>query len=102
MIVLSCLFLDPENREYILRLNGVHLVSQHLLHKNEDIALNALTTLIFLYTAESQSSITTPEIISKVLHYKDSADARFRNLATIFLNDFCTTEQISHAVKFSH
>lgn len=95
-------FLDPENREYILRLNGVHLISQHLLHKNEDIALNALTTLFFLYTVESHGSITAPEIINKVLRYKDSPDARFKNLANIFLNDFCTSEQLKHAVTFSN
>lgn len=95
------MILDPENRENILRLNGVYLISQHILHRNENIALNALTTLIFLYTADSQTSITTPEIISKVLRYKDSVDARFKNLATIFLNDFCTPEQIAHAEKFS-
>lgn len=79
--------------------NGIHLISQHLLHKNEEIALNALTTLIFLITPESQANITTPDIIVKVLHYSNSANPRFSNLAEIYLQDFCTIEQIEAAKK---
>lgn len=70
-----------------------------MLHKNEEIALNALTTLIFLITPESQINITTPSIIVKVLHYNNSTNPRFKNLAEIFLKDFCTEEQIEAAKK---
>lgn len=90
-------FSDPESRDYMLSLNGAHLISQHLLHNNEDIALNAITTLICLFNAESQRLITTPEIISKILQYQNSPDVRLKNLATIFLNDLCTPEQITCA-----
>ncbi|GJQ67174.1 hypothetical protein Trydic_g8085 [Trypoxylus dichotomus] len=92
---------DPTCKEYIIKSNGVFLISQQLLHRNVEIALNALTTLIFLITPESQASITTPEIINKVLHYQNHQNTRFKNLSTIFLEDFCTPEQIDCAKKLS-
>lgn len=95
------IFLDPDNRFYIIKLNGVFLISQQLLHENEDIALNALTTLIFLYAPETQASITSPEIICKALSYLNNPDPRFTNLAKIFLQDFCTPEQVSRAESTS-
>lgn len=90
-------FTDPDNGHYIVKLNGIFLISQQLLHDNEDIALNALTTLIFLCNLESHESIATPEIIAKVLLYLDKSDPRFKTLANVFLQDFCTSEQIAHA-----
>ncbi|XP_022919128.2 LOW QUALITY PROTEIN: armadillo repeat-containing protein 7 [Onthophagus taurus] len=90
---------DPTIKDIIIKSNGVFLISQQLLHRNEEIALNALTTLIFLITPESQASITTPDIINKVLHYKTHSNARFKNLSTIFLDDFCSQEQIDCAKK---
>lgn len=72
-----------------------------MLHENEDIALNALTTLIFLCNEETQASVTSPEIISKVLSFTNHPDPRFKNLGNIFLQDFCTPEQISHAKSAS-
>lgn len=61
--------------------------------------MNALTTLIFLITPESLESITNPNIISKVLHYLTSEDVRFKNLATIFLQDYCSEEKIEQAKR---
>ncbi|KAF2898311.1 hypothetical protein ILUMI_07864 [Ignelater luminosus] len=92
---------DPKNGECIIKSNGVFLVSQLLLHKNVEISLNALSILIFLITPESHASITTPEIINKVLHYHASSNQRLKNLGTIFLEDYCTTEQIDYAKKSS-
>ena len=89
---------DPTNKECILANNGVYLISQQLLHTNEEIALNALTTLIFLITDDSQASITSSEIITKVLHYKNHTNSRLKNLAMIFL-DFCTEDQVKEATK---
>ncbi|KAF5302709.1 hypothetical protein FQR65_LT08451 [Abscondita terminalis] len=57
---------DPKNAEYIVRQNGVFLISQYLLHQNIEISLNALSTLIFLINTETQAIITTPNIISKI------------------------------------
>lgn len=88
---------DPKNAEYIVRKNGVFLISQLLLHKNLEISLNALSTLIFLINNETQTLITTPEIINKVLHYQTSPNTRLRNLGTIFIQDYCTSEQINYA-----
>lgn len=81
--------------------NGIELIAKFLLHENTEIAINALSTLIFLITDESLHLITTPAIISKVLHYSSSSNPRIKNLGDVFLSDFCTTEQIEHAKAFS-
>lgn len=93
--------LDPKNGDYIIKNNGVFLVSQLLLHQNVEISLNALSILIFLITPETQASITTPEIINKVLHYQASSNPRLKNLGTVFLEDYCSSEQIDYAKQFS-
>ncbi|XP_030755019.1 armadillo repeat-containing protein 7-like [Sitophilus oryzae] len=73
---------DPESREYIITLNGIHLVSQFLGHKNEDIALNALTTLFYLF--ESSSTTVPQDLLPKLLEYEKSEDVRFQNLGKLF------------------
>lgn len=84
---------DPESRDYITSLNGVSLVTQYLGHKNEDIALNALTTLFYLF--DGSSAIIPESLIPKVLCYQNSNDARYRNLGQIFLETYFTPQQIS-------
>lgn len=88
---------DPQNRGYIINHNGILLVSEQVLHRNEDIALNALTTLIYLITPETKDIITSPVIVSKVLHYKNSNNPRLRNLGTVFLEDHCSEDSIKNA-----
>lgn len=73
------------------------MLSELLQHNNEEISLNALTTLIFLITPESQASITTPTIITKVQQLHKSSNTRIKNLTTIYLEDYCTPEQLSFA-----
>lgn len=72
-------------------------MSELLQHNNEEISLDALTTLIFLIIPESQASITAPSIISKVQQLHRSTNTRIKNLATIYLEDYCTPEQLSFA-----
>lgn len=109
MIVLINLFvynafliIDPKNRDYIVQRNGIFSVSQLLLHKNVEISLNALATLIFMVSPETQASITSPEIINKVLHYKSSQNPRLRNLGEVFLQEYCTAQQINYAKSASN
>ncbi|KAK5650569.1 hypothetical protein RI129_001598 [Pyrocoelia pectoralis] len=87
---------DPSISDYIVQQNGVFLISNLLLHQNVEISLDALTTLIYLINQETHAIITTHEIINKVLHYSSSVDSRLSNLGNIFLQDYCTNEEIEY------
>lgn len=95
------LSVDHSIAHLIVSQNGVFLISNLLMHRNVEISLNSLATLIYLINEDTQTSITTPEIINKVLHYSSSTDKRLSNLGNIFLQDFCTSAQINH-VKSSN
>ncbi|KAJ8918279.1 hypothetical protein NQ315_014149 [Exocentrus adspersus] len=83
---MSC---DPESKEYVVSLNGVALISNFLLHKNEEISLNSLTTLFYLFDL----GIPIPkEIEQKVMQYQSSANPRLKNLGTIFLQTYFPSE----------
>lgn len=79
-------FSDPESREYINSLNGIYLVSQYLGHSNEDIALNALTTLFYLF--DSTSPTISEDLRLKVQAYEKYSDVRFQNLGKIFSDTY--------------
>lgn len=71
----------------------MYLVSQYLCHANEEIALNALTTLFYLFECESA---TKPEdLLPKIIEYERHDNPRFHNLAKLFLDTYFTPEQIS-------
>ncbi|CAG9769190.1 unnamed protein product [Ceutorhynchus assimilis] len=77
---------DPESREHIIGLNGIYLVSQYLDHTNEEIALNALTTLFYLL--ESESATLPEHFQSKLIKYENHKNVRFQNLAKIILETY--------------
>ncbi|CAH1987035.1 unnamed protein product [Acanthoscelides obtectus] len=85
---ISC---DPESREYIICMNGVNRISELLLHKHEDIALNALTTLYYLF--ESKNVTIPQDIKRKVQQYAMSCNPRYKNLGSIFLDTYRLLEQ---------
>nr|CAH7716042.1 unnamed protein product [Callosobruchus chinensis] len=80
---ISC---DPESREYIISLNGIQHISELLLHKHEDIALNALTTLYYLF--ESKNKVMPKNLEKKIQQYAMSNNPRYKNLGTIFLETY--------------
>lgn len=80
------LFLDPESQAYIITLNGIKLISNYLLHKNEEISLNALTTLYYLF--ETRNQLIPPELKSTVIQYEASDNPRLKNLGTLFANTY--------------
>lgn len=91
---LSILFVylsDPECKEYIISLNGINLISKFLLHKKEEISLNALTTLFYLF--ESQD-IVPKEIEQKVVQYEASSNIRLKNLGKVFLQTYIPSELV--------
>ncbi|KAK2580123.1 hypothetical protein KPH14_012401 [Odynerus spinipes] len=83
------LCLDPINKAYILRNQGVQLVSSLLNSYDEGTILSAITTLISLITPESVNDIISPEVIKCMINFSNSTNNRIKNLATIFLNDYC-------------
>jgi hypothetical protein len=45
------------------------------------------------------TEITSPEIVDCMLRFSRSQNTRLKNLATIFLEDYCTPEQVAEAKK---
>ncbi|KAG8234663.1 hypothetical protein J437_LFUL006552 [Ladona fulva] len=84
------LCLDPENKEYILNCGGVRLVASCLSTRNVEALMNAITTLQFLITPESKAEITCPEIVDCMVRLSRSHNPRIKNLAVIFLEDYCS------------
>lgn len=81
------LCLDRINKLYILRNQGVQLISALLDSQDEDTLLSAITSLMFLITPESKSEIASPEILEKISELSESNNRRIKNLAVIFLED---------------
>ncbi|XP_012235131.2 armadillo repeat-containing protein 7 [Linepithema humile] len=88
------LCLDAINKIYILRNQGVELVSSLLSSQDEDIVLSTISTLMFLITPESRNEITSTEIIKHMLEFSHSDNIRIKNLAAIFLSDYCEESEI--------
>ncbi|KAK1132949.1 hypothetical protein K0M31_014316 [Melipona bicolor] len=79
---------DPINKLYILRNQGIHLLTSLLCSQDEDTVLSAITSLIFLLIPESKNEVTA-ELIEKISVLSNCENNRIKNLITIFLND-CT------------
>lgn len=87
------LSLDPINKEYILKIKGVARIEVLLNHNNLDVVLSSLTTLMNLVTPESKPEITKREITDHIILLSNSSNARIKNLATVFLEDYCSFTQ---------
>ncbi|CAH1773665.1 unnamed protein product [Owenia fusiformis] len=85
--------LDKENKEYILKNDGVHLLKQCLVSDDEDTVMSAITSLMYLVTPQSKPEITSPPVVAHMTQLSTSPDKRISNLATVFLQDYCSEEQ---------
>lgn len=83
------LCLDRINKLYILRNQGVQLISALLDSNDEETVLSVITSLMFLITAESKSEITSAHIVEKISELSKSKNTRIKNLAVIFLEEHC-------------
>ncbi|XP_039295515.1 armadillo repeat-containing protein 7 isoform X1 [Nilaparvata lugens] len=92
--------LDPETKEYVIANGGIEAVSRCLSSKDEQTVESSITTLMYLVTNESKPAITSPQIIQCMLLFADSPNPRLSILAKVFLEDYCSSEQID-AVKKS-
>ncbi|XP_023262596.1 armadillo repeat-containing protein 7 [Seriola lalandi dorsalis] len=91
------LSMDPECKDIILQSGGISLVTNCLSSRREETVLSAITTLMNLTTPSSRPEITDPAILQCMLRFSLSESPRLRNLATVFLQDCCSEEQVSRA-----
>nr|XP_015211589.1 PREDICTED: armadillo repeat-containing protein 7 isoform X2 [Lepisosteus oculatus]XP_015211590.1 PREDICTED: armadillo repeat-containing protein 7 isoform X2 [Lepisosteus oculatus] len=91
------LSLDKTNKEYILQNDGVKLVIGCLSSPNEETVLSAITTLMYLMTPASREEITDTPVVECMLRFSLSTNRRLSNLASVFLQDYCTVEKVQRA-----
>lgn len=87
---------DPINKLYILRNQGIQLLTSLLSLQDEDIILSVITTLIFLINPDSKNEVTT-ELIEKISHLSNCKNKRIKNLITIFFNDCIIKDKIENS-----
>uniref|UniRef100_A0A8D2AXX4 Armadillo repeat-containing protein 7 n=1 Tax=Sciurus vulgaris TaxID=55149 RepID=A0A8D2AXX4_SCIVU len=90
---------DRANKDYILQAGGISLITNCLSSPNEETVLSAVTTLMYLSSpgASSHPELTSTPVVQCMLRFSLSANTRLRNLAQIFLEDFCSPSQVAEA-----
>ena len=90
---------DRANREHILQVGGVPLIANCLSSPSEETVLSAVTALMGLGSpgARPHPELTARPVVQCMLRFSLSASARLRNLAQIFLEDFCSPSQVAEA-----
>ncbi|KAL4648596.1 armadillo repeat-containing protein 7 [Arapaima gigas] len=91
------LSVDHGCRDDILQSGGVALVTGCLSRRREETVLSAIGTLMNLTTAVSRAQTTQGAVLQCMLRFSLSESMRLRNLATVFLQDYCTREQVEKA-----
>ncbi|CAB1312050.1 unnamed protein product [Coregonus sp. 'balchen'] len=91
------LSMDRECRDQILQSEALPLVTGCLSSRREETVLSAITTLMNLTTAASRSQTTDTAVLQCMLRFSISQSPRLRNLASVFLQDCCTEEQVARA-----
>lgn len=85
---------DPTNRDAVLESeDGVKWITRCLSSPNLETVLSALTTLMQLVLPKSRDQIMTPSFINCLSAFAASPDKRLSNLATVFLEDYCTEQE---------
>ncbi|NXU65389.1 ARMC7 protein, partial [Horornis vulcanius] len=95
------LCLDKTNKEYILEASGVEPIINCLSSSNEETVVSAVTTLMFLTTTRSRAQTTALPVVECMLRFSLSANTRLSNLASIFLQDYCSPLQVEEARNLS-
>lgn len=90
---------DKANKEHILQAGGIPLITNCLSSPDEETVLSAVTTLMYLSSpgTHSHPELTSLPVVQCMLRFSLSANARLRNLAQIFLEDFCSSSQVAEA-----
>lgn len=88
---------EKDNRNHVVENGGVKLVISCLSRYSEDIVLSTITTLMHLVTKESRTEITSLPVVECMVRLSQSKNSRLRNLATVFLEDYCNDSVIQEA-----
>ncbi|XP_052426184.1 armadillo repeat-containing protein 7 [Carassius gibelio] len=91
------LSMERESRDQILQSGGVPLVISCLSSNRDETVLSAITTLMNLTTAASRSETTDSAVVQCMLRFSLTHNPRLRNLASVFLEDYCTQQQVDRA-----
>ncbi|XP_026132135.1 armadillo repeat-containing protein 7 [Carassius auratus] len=91
------LSMERESRDQILQSSGVPLVISCLSSNRDETVLSAITTLMNLTTAASRSETTDSAVVQCMLRFSLTQNPRLRNLASVFLEDYCTQQQVDRA-----
>ncbi|XP_041360227.1 armadillo repeat-containing protein 7-like isoform X2 [Gigantopelta aegis] len=89
--------LDKQNKDVILKNSGIQVVIKCLSSPNEETVLSAITTLMFLVTTQSKPEITCLPVVECMLRFAEAQNKRLSNLANVFLQDYCSKEQVQAA-----
>ncbi|GFT50119.1 armadillo repeat-containing protein 7 [Nephila pilipes] len=95
------LCLDKSFKQHIYKRGGVSKVISCLSSEREEIVLSAITTLMYLVSPDSKGDITTAPVIDCMLRFQDSDNKRLSNLASVFVQDYCSVDQIQNAKLLS-
>uniref|UniRef100_A0A6I8PNP8 Armadillo repeat containing 7 n=2 Tax=Ornithorhynchus anatinus TaxID=9258 RepID=A0A6I8PNP8_ORNAN len=93
---------DPANREHVLQAGGVQQIIGCLSSPNEETVISAVTTLMYLSgpwarRAGREPTAAAAPVVECMLRFSLSANRRLSNLAVIFLEDYCSPEQVEEA-----
>ncbi|XP_043109904.1 armadillo repeat-containing protein 7 [Puntigrus tetrazona] len=91
------LSMERESRDQILQSGGVPLVISCLSSNRDETVLSAITTLMNLTTAASRTETTDSAVVQCMLRFSLTQNPRLRNLASVFLQDYCTQKQVDTA-----
>lgn len=89
--------MERESRDQILQSGGVPLVISCLSSNRDETVLSAITTLMNLTTAASRVETTDSAVVQCMLRFSLTQNPRLRNLASVFLQDYCTQQQVDRA-----
>lgn len=89
--------MDRECRDQILQSGGIPLVTACLSSHRDETILSAITTLMNLTTEASHSQTTDSAVVQCMLRFSLAQNPRLSNLATVFLQDYCTQDQVDQA-----
>lgn len=70
------------------------MVSSLLNSHDEGTILSSITTLMFLITPEFINDIVSPKVIKHMHDFSNSTNNRIKNLAIVFLSDYCQGHNI--------
>uniref|UniRef100_A0A8C5QKR6 Armadillo repeat-containing protein 7 n=1 Tax=Leptobrachium leishanense TaxID=445787 RepID=A0A8C5QKR6_9ANUR len=91
------LCLDKVSKSHILASGALNLVINCLSSHREETVLSAVTALMYLSCAASHADITSAPVVECMVRFSLSNNRRLRNLATIFLEDYCSEQQVREA-----